>query len=211
MQMLSSQLIDSISNLHEVFSSHIFIATCRGFWDKMGQVKKLLLFDCLRLCFFLIQYTSYQVVLRFLEGRKENRVWYNGSYYALGVSTYLLGLEVTYAPKGFYAKKIIHDKRKKKLCYSLHLFPLQILDDTFASQMQRLQGNSLQDKDLEPPRSIIEARSILCRDTTNATDSSTYLYIQSYSLLPLCCNSIRVQRYDKQTFHCHLFKLVYSF
>ncbi|KAF7140396.1 hypothetical protein RHSIM_Rhsim06G0182800 [Rhododendron simsii] len=110
MQMLSSQLIDSISNLHEVFSSHIFIATCRGFWDKMGQV-----------------------VLRFLEGRKENRVWYNGSYYALG-----------------------------------------ILDDTFASQMQRLQGNSLQDKDLEPPRSIIEARSILCRDTTNATDSSTY-------------------------------------
>ncbi|KAG5545886.1 hypothetical protein RHGRI_018143 [Rhododendron griersonianum] len=113
MQMLSSQLIDSISNLHEVFSSHIFIATCRGFWDKMGQV-----------------------VLKFLEGRKENRVWYNGSYYALG-----------------------------------------ILDDTFASQMQRLQGNSLQDKDLEPPRSIIEARSILCRDTTNARDSSSYLYI----------------------------------
>ncbi|KAI8552285.1 hypothetical protein RHMOL_Rhmol06G0254600 [Rhododendron molle] len=113
MQILSSQLIDSISNLHEVFSSHIFIATCRGFWDKMGQV-----------------------VLKFLEGRKENRVWYNGSYYALG-----------------------------------------ILDDTFASQMQRLQGNALQDKDLEPPRSIIEARSILCRDTTNARYSSTYLYI----------------------------------
>ncbi|KAI8552286.1 hypothetical protein RHMOL_Rhmol06G0254600 [Rhododendron molle] len=93
MQILSSQLIDSISNLHEV-------------------------------------------VLKFLEGRKENRVWYNGSYYALG-----------------------------------------ILDDTFASQMQRLQGNALQDKDLEPPRSIIEARSILCRDTTNARYSSTYLYI----------------------------------
>ncbi|PIA58301.1 hypothetical protein AQUCO_00500317v1 [Aquilegia coerulea] len=113
MQILCSQLMDSISNIHEVFSSHIFVAICRGFWDKMGQI-----------------------VLRFLENRKENRVWYNGSYYALG-----------------------------------------ILDDTFASQMQRLQGNALQNKDLEPPRSVVEARSILCRDTKNTADPSTYFYI----------------------------------
>ncbi|KAJ4847075.1 hypothetical protein Tsubulata_040364 [Turnera subulata] len=113
MQMLSSQLIESISNLHNVFTSRIFVATCRGFWDRMGQV-----------------------VLKFLEDRKENRVWYNGSCYALG-----------------------------------------ILDDTFASQMQRLLGNSLQEKDLEPPRSVIEAHSILCRDTTNAADSSSYFYV----------------------------------
>ncbi|XP_010036107.1 uncharacterized protein LOC104425188 isoform X1 [Eucalyptus grandis] len=113
MQMLSLQLIDSITNLHEVFSSQIFVATCRGLWDRMGQI-----------------------VLKFLEGRKENRVWYNGSYYAL-----------------------------------------VILDDTFASQMQRLLGNALQEKDLEPPRSVTEARSILCRDTANAADSSSYFYV----------------------------------
>ncbi|KAJ4980949.1 hypothetical protein NE237_031786 [Protea cynaroides] len=112
MQMLSSQLIDSITNLHEVFSSRIFVAICRGFWDKMGQT-----------------------VLKFLESRKENRIWYNGSYHALG-----------------------------------------ILDDTFASQMQRLQGNAMQQKDLEPPRSVIEARSVLCRDTQNTTDPSNYYY-----------------------------------
>ncbi|XP_021989472.1 uncharacterized protein LOC110886025 isoform X1 [Helianthus annuus] len=112
MQVLCSHLVESISNLHEVFTNQIFIASCRGLWDKMGQI-----------------------VLKFLEGRKENRVWYNGSYYALG-----------------------------------------ILDDTFASQMQRLQGNALQEKDLEPPRSIVEARSILCRDTNNAADTSTYFY-----------------------------------
>ncbi|KAJ9176723.1 hypothetical protein P3X46_012005 [Hevea brasiliensis] len=113
MHMLSSQLTDSISNLHEVFTGRIFVAACRGLWDRMGQI-----------------------VLKFLEGRKENRVWYNGSCYALG-----------------------------------------ILDDTFASEMQRLLGNSLQDKDLEPPRSVIEARSILCRDATNAADTSTYFYV----------------------------------
>ncbi|KAB2613417.1 hypothetical protein D8674_035733 [Pyrus ussuriensis x Pyrus communis] len=113
MHPLSSQLVDSISNLHDVFTSKIFIAICRGFWDRMGQI-----------------------VLKFLEGRKENRVWYKGSYYALG-----------------------------------------ILDDMFASQMQRLQGNALQEKDLEPPRSVIEARSILSRDTENATDASTYFYV----------------------------------
>ncbi|KAK7386073.1 hypothetical protein VNO78_32151 [Psophocarpus tetragonolobus] len=113
MQMLNSQLIDFISNLHEIFTSHIFIAICRGLWDRMGQI-----------------------ILKFLEGRKENRIWYNGSSYALGV-----------------------------------------LDDTFASQMQRLRGNALQEKDIEPPRSVIEARSILCKDTTNATDPSNYFYI----------------------------------
>ncbi|GLT49920.1 hypothetical protein SLA2020_234460 [Shorea laevis] len=113
MQVLSSHLIESISNLHEVFTSQIFISACRGFWDRMGQI-----------------------VLKFLEGRKENRVWYNGSYFALG-----------------------------------------ILDDTFASQMQRLQGNSMQEKDLHPPRSVIEARSILCKDSAKATDASTYFYV----------------------------------
>ncbi|XP_059282074.1 uncharacterized protein LOC132035924 isoform X2 [Lycium ferocissimum] len=112
MQMLNSQLSDSISNLQEVFTSAIFVAICRGFWDKMGQI-----------------------ILKFLEGRKENRVWYSGSYHALGV-----------------------------------------LDDIFASQMQRLQGNALQEKDIEPPRSIVEARAILCRDNSNCADSSNYLY-----------------------------------
>ncbi|KAL0443731.1 UNVERIFIED_CONTAM: hypothetical protein Slati_2095800 [Sesamum latifolium] len=51
-----------------------------------------------------------------------------------------------------------------------------ILDDVYASQMQRLLGNALQEKDLEPPRSITEARSILSRDTTNRMDSSSYIY-----------------------------------
>lgn len=112
LQLLNSQLSDSINNLQEVFISAIFVAICRGYWDKMGQI-----------------------ILKFLEGRKENRVWYSGSYHALGV-----------------------------------------LDDIFASQMQRLQGNALQEKDIEPPRSIVEARAILCRDTSNCPDSSNYLY-----------------------------------
>ncbi|KAL8152252.1 hypothetical protein V2J09_010012 [Rumex salicifolius] len=112
MQLLTTLFTESISNLHDVFVSQIFVAICRAFWDRMGQC-----------------------VLKFLEGRKENRVWYKGSYYALG-----------------------------------------ILDDTFASQMQRLQGNALQEKDLEPPRAVVEARSILCRDASNGRDQSTYFY-----------------------------------
>ncbi|CAA3027510.1 Hypothetical predicted protein [Olea europaea subsp. europaea] len=39
MQILGAQLSDSISNVHEVFMSQIFVAICRAFWDKMGQVK----------------------------------------------------------------------------------------------------------------------------------------------------------------------------
>nr|CAB3449233.1 unnamed protein product [Digitaria exilis] len=98
MQPVRLQLSDTIHNLHEVFASRIFVAICRGFWDRLGQI-----------------------VLRFLESRKENRIWYRGSDYALG-----------------------------------------ILDDVFASEMQKLLGNALQDKDLDPPQSVIDARSILC-------------------------------------------------
>lgn len=38
MQAVRLQLSDSIHNLHEVFSSRIFVAICRGFWDRLGQV-----------------------------------------------------------------------------------------------------------------------------------------------------------------------------
>ena len=38
MQALRAQLSDSMHNLHEVFSSRIFVAICRGFWDRLGQV-----------------------------------------------------------------------------------------------------------------------------------------------------------------------------
>jgi len=98
MQAVRLQLLDSIRNLHEVFSSRIFVDICRGVWDRLGQI-----------------------VLRFLESRKENRIWFRGSDYAL-----------------------------------------RILDDVFASEMQKLLGNALQDKDLHPPQSVIDARSILC-------------------------------------------------
>jgi hypothetical protein len=38
MQALRAQLSDYMHNLHEVFSSRIFVAICRGFWDRLGQV-----------------------------------------------------------------------------------------------------------------------------------------------------------------------------
>lgn len=54
------------------------------------------------------------------------------------------------------------------------LFVTQILDDIFASQLQQLLGNALQEKDLEPPRSIMEVRSMLCKDVPNLKDNTYY-------------------------------------
>lgn len=64
-----------------------------------------------------------------------------------------------------------------RLRWSIFLLPLdfQILDDTFASQMQQLLGNLLQEKDLEPPRSIIEVRSVLGKDVP-VNKNNTYFY-----------------------------------
>lgn len=111
MQPLKDQLKKTVDHLHSIFETHVFVAICRGYWDRMGQD-----------------------VLSFLESRKENRSWYKSSQVAVAV-----------------------------------------LDDTFASQMQQLLGNSLQEKDLEPPRSIMEVRSVLCKDAPNHKDGN-YFY-----------------------------------
>lgn len=52
---------------------------------------------------------------------------------------------------------------------------VQILDDIFASGMQKYLGNVLQEKDLEPPRSIADVRSMLCKDAVNDNDNN-YFY-----------------------------------
>ncbi|KAK9166916.1 hypothetical protein Scep_002107 [Stephania cephalantha] len=111
MQPLKDQLTSTIDHLHTIFETHVFLAICRGYWDRMGQD-----------------------VLSFLVNRKDNRSWYKGSRIAVS-----------------------------------------ILDDTFASQMQQLLGNMLQEKDLEPPRSVMEVRSVLCKDAPNHVESN-YLY-----------------------------------
>ncbi|KAL1201250.1 hypothetical protein V5N11_031031 [Cardamine amara subsp. amara] len=110
MNNLKDQLTNTVNHLHSVCETHVFIALCRGYWDRMGQI-----------------------VLSFLENRKENRAWYKGSRVAVS-----------------------------------------ILDDTFAAQMQQLLGNSLREQDLEPPRSIMEVRSILCKDTADNKAKSFY-------------------------------------
>ncbi|CDP11484.1 unnamed protein product [Coffea canephora] len=112
MQPLKDLLASSINHMHSIFESHVFIACCRGYWDKMGQD-----------------------ILSFLESRKENRAWYKGSRIAVSV-----------------------------------------LDDIFASQMQQLLGNSLQDKDLENPRSIVEVRSMLCRDAASNKGGNSFYF-----------------------------------
>lgn len=41
MQPLKDMLIETINHLHTVLETHVFIATCRGYWDRMGQVSFL--------------------------------------------------------------------------------------------------------------------------------------------------------------------------
>ncbi|KAH9545305.1 hypothetical protein CY35_12G041500 [Sphagnum magellanicum] len=50
MQPLNTQVVDTISHLHDVFTTRVFVAVCRGYWDRMARD-----------------------VLHFLENRKENR------------------------------------------------------------------------------------------------------------------------------------------
>lgn len=101
MQPLKDQLTDTVTHLHTIFETHVFIAICRGYWDRMGQVTCLFWVYFLRTnnilgsrlilrlmifhipCWFFMR----QDVLSFLENRKENRSWYKGSRIAVSVST----------------------------------------------------------------------------------------------------------------------------
>ncbi|KAJ6829490.1 uncharacterized protein M6B38_357610 [Iris pallida] len=68
----------------------------------------------------------------------------------------------------------LENRKENRSWYKGSRVTLAVLDDTFASQMQQLLGNSLQEKDLEPPRSIMEVRSVLCKDAPNIKDSKFY-------------------------------------
>eukprot|EP00245_Coleochaete_scutata_P006037 TRINITY_DN2014_c0_g1_i1.p1 TRINITY_DN2014_c0_g1~~TRINITY_DN2014_c0_g1_i1.p1 ORF type:complete len:382 (+),score=90.67 TRINITY_DN2014_c0_g1_i1:67-1146(+) len=53
---------------------------------------------------------------------------------------------------------------------------LEILDNLFQMHMQKLQGHVLQEKDLDPPRSVLEARAMLSKDSPNGISESYSIY-----------------------------------
>ncbi|RVW46236.1 hypothetical protein CK203_086700 [Vitis vinifera] len=85
----------------------------------------------------------YQIVLNFLEGRKENRVWYNGSYYALGVS-----LLITHVCISSYILNIV--MRDKPTHQRNVLSCLVDFGRHFRFPDAEIARNALQEKDIEP-------------------------------------------------------------
>ncbi|PIN16970.1 hypothetical protein CDL12_10361 [Handroanthus impetiginosus] len=70
--------------------------------------------------------------------------------------------------------KFLEDRKENRSWYKASRVAVTVLDDTFASQMQQLLGNDLQEKDVEPPRSIMEVRSMLCKDAMNRKENNYY-------------------------------------
>ncbi|KAK6154180.1 hypothetical protein DH2020_013819 [Rehmannia glutinosa] len=70
--------------------------------------------------------------------------------------------------------KFLEDRKENRAWYKASRVAVSVLDDTFASQMQQLLGNALQEKGVEPPRCIMEVRSMLCKDAVNHKDNNYY-------------------------------------
>ncbi|XP_019177354.1 PREDICTED: uncharacterized protein LOC109172616 [Ipomoea nil] len=70
--------------------------------------------------------------------------------------------------------KFLEDRKDSRSWYKASRVAISILEDIFASHMQKLLGNALQERDLEPPRSILEVRSMLCKDAVNDKDSNFF-------------------------------------
>lgn len=69
----------------------------------------------------------------------------------------------------------LENRKENRSWYKGSRIAVSILDDTFASQLQELLGNALQEKDLEPPKTIIEVQSMLCKDAPSHK-GNTYYY-----------------------------------
>ncbi|KAL3838634.1 hypothetical protein ACJIZ3_023225 [Penstemon smallii] len=70
--------------------------------------------------------------------------------------------------------KFLEDRKENRSWYKASRVAVTVLDDTFASQMQQLLGNALQEKDLEPPRCIRDVQSMLCKDAMNHKENNYY-------------------------------------
>ncbi|KAK8271038.1 hypothetical protein V6Z12_D11G236900 [Gossypium hirsutum] len=57
----------------------------------------------------------------------------------------------------------MENRRENMSWYKGLRIAISVLDEIFAAQMQKLLGNALQEKDLEPPPSVIEVRSMFAR------------------------------------------------
>ncbi|XP_052201357.1 uncharacterized protein LOC127807506 [Diospyros lotus] len=68
----------------------------------------------------------------------------------------------------------LENRKENRSWYKGSRIALSMLDDTFASQMQQLLGNALQEKDLEPPKTVVEVRSMLCKDAATHKGNSYY-------------------------------------
>ena len=66
--------------------------------------------------------------------------------------------------------KTVHD------LIGLPRIALTIINIAFASQMPQLFGNAVQEKDLGPPSSITEVRSVLRKDTLDHKDNTFYYW-----------------------------------
>lgn len=62
---------------------------------------------------------------------------------------------------------LLENRKENMSSYKGLRIAVSALDDVFASEMQRLLGNALQRRDLDPPSSVMEVRSILCKDAIN--------------------------------------------
>ncbi|CAH9139344.1 unnamed protein product [Cuscuta epithymum] len=70
--------------------------------------------------------------------------------------------------------KFLENIKDSRSWYNASRIAVTILEDIFASHMQKLLGNALLEKDMEPPRSILEVRSMLCKNAVNDQDNDFF-------------------------------------
>ncbi|CAI5493075.1 unnamed protein product [Closterium sp. Naga37s-1] len=176
LQPLSALIGSLLAQADAVLSSRVFVGTARGLWDRHGRE-----------------------VLHFLEKRREGVSWFKSASAAITLDTLdnvftqqrqrLQGHMVIERDPGALAFRGLPTAARphSQTSRSCHpsTFPLpspphQTLDNLFTQQMQRLQGHSLMERDLEPPRAICDARGVLSKGGAPAATARVHDSLSLY-------------------------------
>ncbi|CAI5468294.1 unnamed protein product [Closterium sp. Yama58-4] len=84
-----------------------------------------------------------------------------------------------------HGREVLHflEKRREGVSWfksASAAITLDTLDNLFTQQMQRLQGHSLMERDLEPPRAICDARGVLSKGGAPAATARVHDSLSLY-------------------------------
>ncbi|CAI5504212.1 unnamed protein product [Closterium sp. Naga37s-1] len=187
LQPLSALIGSLLAQADAVLSSRVFVGTARGLWDRHGR--EVLKFPTLSVLpsptpFFPSHQADAVLSSRVFVGTARV-LWDRHGREADAVLSSRVFVGTARGLWDRHGREVLHflEKRREGVSWfksASAAITLDTLDNLFTQQMQRLQGHSLMERDLEPPRAICDARGVLSKGGAPAATARVHDSLSLY-------------------------------